>query len=113
MNVRKVPDGVDVLESCTCISDTGINGIHVRKSERSEVLDDVDPSVYEAQIEQLLSQESSIFNNNLMQHNASALSALKSALLSIKSTSFENITPNNTDNSVAYENGQSTYLTNL
>jgi hypothetical protein len=115
LNVRKVPDGVDVLESCTCINDTTVNGVHVRRSKRNNVIDDADPSVFEAQIEQLsqyvslLSQESSIFNNNLTQHNGSALSAVKGAIISIKSTSFDNTTPSNTDNTVIYENGSSTH----
>jgi hypothetical protein len=119
MNVRKVPDTMDVLESCTCISDTGINVAHGRKSRRSDVLDDVDPSVFEAQIEQLsqyvnlLSEESSIFNNNVTQRNASALSAMKSALISITSTSFENTTLGNADNSVSHDDGQSDHPPNL
>jgi len=61
-----------------------------------------------------LSQESSVFNNNFTQHGATALSAMRSAVITIKSTNFENTTPSNSNNIIGYEeNGQSPYLRNL
>ncbi len=99
----------------------GGNGsiLHIRKSRRSDVLDDIDPSLFESQKEQLsqyvnlLSEESSIFNNNLTQHNASALSAMKSALITIKSTDFENTTLGIADNSLLHDDGKSVHPPNL
>ncbi len=111
LNVRKVPNGIDVLESFTCISETEVNRENDRRSGRKgSYSDEVDSSVTEAQIQQLsqyvnlLSDESSIFNNTLTQLNDAVLSTLQPALVTIRSTSFDDYTPLHHENLLVNEN---------
>jgi hypothetical protein len=95
LNVKKIPSHEDVLKSCTdSIDDFCINDCSL--SDDNYISEDVCHS--DAQVDLMvsyingMSQESSIFNNQVIQNQHSKLQALKPGIISLKPSNFGNIT---------------------
>ena len=96
LNVRKIPSAEDILESCTNISDEEILCKRFKtKSTDTDNFVDQESCHFEAAIDQLsqyvnlLSQESSIFNNNIDQLNYNHDPVLQNGIITIKSSTID------------------------
>jgi len=103
LNVKKIPSKEDILKSCTdsiddfCINDCSLHDDNDLPTGNEDVYHS------DAQVEIMVnyinrvSQESSIFNNQVIQHQLSRLQTLKPGIISLRPTNFGNITSINTN----------------